>query len=440
MIRPACRWLGYLQALVLLLSLCACAVLPPEAETVARTEFSTAFESGSIGQIDPLDRSGMNWRLHLRDDNDDPTLPDSFRNWWYVGINGLATGRPLTLQIEGFGAYYPALAVYSYDQKNWHHFSDDEAVWQPCEEYSPGQCRLLIRKTFASEHVWIARFYPYTTSDLNTFLESQAASPYMQVETLGLSPRHAAPIRLLTISAPGTEAKKIVWVNARTHPGETGPSFLLEGLIRQLLAEDATGRALRARYEFKIVPMHNVDGVIDGNYRTNADSVNLEESWISDPLASSIALDADAPPENRLLVDRVLAPLLMSGADIVLALNLHASNAPVDQQAFLFPHFGDDPMRFSPAQRSLWRKQWALIDALSAHYRGRIDTSSQNGGTGFLERAYPETWWWEQRQDAVTAITLETTTGTAGFTHWVEADDLRELGKALAKAIEELSF
>jgi hypothetical protein len=120
---------------------------------------------------------------------------------------------------------------------------------------------------------------------------------------------------------------------------------------------------------------------------------------------------------------------------VTLALNLHSSNSAPDTAAFFFPHFGSDPARYTPAQRALWATQLAFIRDVARHYGGRIEQPPEDGGAGFLNSWFPETWWWTHKQESVNAITLETTYGRAGFDHWVTQDDLRALGVAVAKAI-----
>ena len=207
------------------------------------------------------------------------------------------------------------------------------------------------------------------------------------------------------------------------------------------MAENDLGRALRATYVFRIVPMHNADGVALGNYRTNASSINLENQWLFELNAKPpIPLRGDAPAENQLLNTKGMYPLLLDQqTPVVLALNLHSSNSEPDTAAFLFPHFGSDPKQYTEAERNLWAKQINLIKLLALRYGGRIEMPPPDAGRGFLKSYFPETWWWKNQRDAVNAITLETTYGRAGFNHWITQDDLRDLGRALAEAIYDMA-
>lgn len=401
-----------------------------------RPRFSANFESGSIGAMKALDTSGHAWELALRNDNDNASLPNSFRTWWHVRADDVPVGQPLQLVFTRLGFPHYFVPVFSYDGKRWQHFEESEVMLAPgCVVAVPDSCRLTVTKRFDASTVWLARTFPYTTQDLAAFLEGIAASPFVKMRPLGESPAFRQPLTLLTLADDSVVTpRQTVWIHARTHPAETGPSYLLEGLIRTVLADDELGRMLRQRHVFQIVPMHNPDGVLLGNYRTNAASVNLENQWRN--TQGGLWLDADAPHENRVLNQYAMVPVALDArAPVTLALNLHSSNSAPDTAAFFFPHFGSDPARYSPAQRALWATQLAFIRDVARHYGGRIEQPPEDGGAGFLNSWFPETWWWTHKQESVNAITLETTYGRAGFDHWVTQDDLRALGVAVAKAI-----
>jgi hypothetical protein len=427
-------WAG-LWVLLVVLVLAACST----GENQVR--FATDFESGSIGAVKQLDDEGLSWQLALRDDNDDASLPNSFRTWWYLRADRVPVGQSVRLEFARLGFPYYFVPVYSYDGTHWQHFEESDVTLVPgCVVAIPDSCRVVVTKRFDASTVWIARTFPYTTRDLSAFLAEIVPNPAVRIDTLGLSPVYRKPLQRITIADPGASGpRKTVWIHARTHAAETGPSFVLEGLIRTVLADDALGQALRARYVFRIVPMHNVDGVIAGNYRTNSTSINLENQWLNS--LGTPLLDANAPLENRLLNEYGMVPTLLDAdAPVVLALNLHSSNSEPDTAAFFFPHFGSDPARYTPAQRALWSSQIDFISNVARHYDGRIEQPPADGGAGFLNSWFPETWWWNRRQESVNAITLETTYGRAGFDHWIRPQELRNLGVAVARAIHDQSL
>jgi murein tripeptide amidase MpaA len=87
---------------------------------------------------------------------------------------------------------------------------------------------------------------------------------------------------MLTVTS--TEVKKRnlrkgVVIIARQHPGETGGSYMMQGLIDFITGSTPEAEALRAMAIFKVVPMLNPDGVIHGNYRTSLVGCDLNRRW-----------------------------------------------------------------------------------------------------------------------------------------------------------------
>jgi murein tripeptide amidase MpaA len=57
---------------------------------------------------------------------------------------------------------------------------------------------------------------------------------------------------------------------------------MLQGLIDFLTGPSELARMLRSQFVFKVVPMLNIDGVVNGSNRCNLAGVDLNRQW-SDP-------------------------------------------------------------------------------------------------------------------------------------------------------------
>ena len=100
----------------------------------------------------------------------------------------------------------------------------------------------------------------------------------------GASDEDAAAARALFDDASPWErdggAKRVLWVIARQHPGETMASWWMEGFVGRLMdEEDPVARKLLCRAVVHVVPNMNPDGSARGHLRTNALGANLNREW-----------------------------------------------------------------------------------------------------------------------------------------------------------------
>ncbi|XP_064922444.1 cytosolic carboxypeptidase 2 isoform X7 [Columba livia] len=118
---------------------------------------------------------------------------------------------------------------------------------------------------------FFAHSYPYTYSDLRRYLRALCRDPARsRLCTVRALCRSLAgnTVYLLTIGSPAAAAsKRVVVLSARAHPGESGGSWAMRGLLDFLLSADADAQLLRRLFDFMVVPMLNPDGVVVGNSR-----------------------------------------------------------------------------------------------------------------------------------------------------------------------------
>ena len=68
-------------------------------------------------------------------------------------------------------------------------------------------------------------------------------------------------------------------ISARVHPGESNASWMMKGVIDFLTGNSPEAKALRDHFVFKIIPILNPDGVINGNYRCSLAGCDLNRRW-----------------------------------------------------------------------------------------------------------------------------------------------------------------
>ncbi|XP_067003008.2 cytosolic carboxypeptidase 1 isoform X2 [Anabrus simplex] len=144
--------------------------------------------------------------------------------------------------------------------------------------------------TFPHAHdvCYIAYHYPYTYSQLlaqiwKWSLSVDPSEIHFRAECLCLSlNNNETP--LLTITAPDSESnpisnRDIVFLTARVHPGESNASWVMQGTLDYLLGNTPRAGRLRNKFLFKIVPMLNMEGVINGCHRCGLTDEDLNRRW-----------------------------------------------------------------------------------------------------------------------------------------------------------------
>nr|XP_058146560.1 cytosolic carboxypeptidase 4 [Dasypus novemcinctus] len=141
---------------------------------------------------------------------------------------------------------------------------------------------------------YLAYHYPYTYTTLMTHLDilEKSVNPkqvYFRREvlcqTLGGNP---CPLVTITAMPESNSADHLEQfrqrpyqvITARVHPGESNASWVMKGALEFLVSSDPAARLLRGNFIFKIIPMLNPDGVINGNHRCSLRGEDLNRQWL----------------------------------------------------------------------------------------------------------------------------------------------------------------
>ncbi|XP_043778309.1 cytosolic carboxypeptidase 4 isoform X2 [Cervus elaphus] len=162
-----------------------------------------------------------------------------------------------------------------------------------------GKCYYTLTFTISFPHAedtcYLAYHYPYTYSALMTHLDILEKSVnHKQVyfrqevlcQTLG---GNSCPLVTITAMPESNSADHLEQfrqrpyqvITARVHPGESNASWVMKGTLEFLVSSDPVARLLRENFIFKIIPMLNPDGVINGNHRCSLRGEDLNRQWLS---------------------------------------------------------------------------------------------------------------------------------------------------------------
>ncbi|XP_031788913.1 cytosolic carboxypeptidase 1-like isoform X2 [Nasonia vitripennis] len=252
-------------------------------EDVKKLQFESRFESGNLRKAI---RVGLReYELILTPDVNSSTQ----HQWFYFEVSNMETNYKYTFNIVNckkinsqfnFGMKPVIFSVIDAlkGRIGWTRSGQDICYYQNnyCMQ---GQKKNYFTTSFTinfphSEDIcYIAYHYPYTYSQLMVDINRWARSInpceiYLRVDKL-CDTLNGNENPLLTITAPEStknpiNKRKLVFLTARIHPGESNASWIMLGTVEALLSHSTYASSLRNDYIFKVVPMLNIEGVING--------------------------------------------------------------------------------------------------------------------------------------------------------------------------------
>jgi len=225
---------------------------------------SVPHDAGNIDVIDASDPSDV--QLEIRRDGQ-----ADHRQWFYFRVSG-ARGTSLRLRLRNAGqCSYP---------KAWSGYravvSTDRQTWRREARTSFVDGELIIEHTPRADVVWVAYFAPYPLqrhADMLARWQRHGELVRLGATVQGLD------LDMLRFGEPGPD-KRVVWVIARQHPGESMAQWWIEGFVQRLVDRaDPLSNALLDRAVVYVVPNMNPDGSRLGHLRTNAAGANLNREW-----------------------------------------------------------------------------------------------------------------------------------------------------------------
>lgn len=349
--------------------------------------------------------------IYPKDDNHDTLIPKRNRIWWYSELKNIPTDKQTVININGDGwrgGKY-VVPVYSYDNELWYRFQDSEIV---DKKGADALWNYSLKKQFDLPNVNIARTYPYFPDRIEKLLTKNKRNIYLKHEIIGRSPL-GYPIYMLIITDNTVPEykKKRIWIQARTHSGETQSSFVLEGIIKYLLSpENYKNKVIDLKEViFNIIPIVNVDGIAVGNSRFNSNGKDLERQWLKQK-DNPYELEDSVSQEVQLLRSTMIR-LSKSPAEFILALNIHGKNAFEGESPFLYTNFKKSLKEHGTEGDTIYRNQLLLAKCFTDFNNGDSITV-QIGYTPsqpMQEKPFPESWWWANFHSQVTAATIEIT-------------------------------
>ena len=137
-------------------------------------------------------------------------------------------------------------------------------AWAEGERYY--RLEFTLEAEVDGDTLYVAHAYPYSYTQLQRRLGALETLPCVERRSL-CSTAGGRRVEALTITSsmmeagglPEEERQRVV-ISSRVHPGETNASWVLEGVLNCLTAENELAARLRGHFAFTVLPMLNPDG------------------------------------------------------------------------------------------------------------------------------------------------------------------------------------
>ncbi|XP_074098473.1 cytosolic carboxypeptidase 1 isoform X4 [Cotesia typhae] len=260
--------------------------------------FESRFESGNLRkaiQIGPRE-----YDLILTPD----VNSGSRHQWFYFEVSNMETNIPYTFNIVNcekansqfnFGMKPILFSVIEAQlgRPGWVRTGTDICYYKNCyrrpcrgKNYLTTSFNVIFPHSY--DICYLAYHFPYTYSQLMTHIwrwsrRLEKEPIYFSAEML-CNTLNNNDCPLLTITSPESTAnpiskRKVIFLTSRVHPGESNSSWIIHGTLETLLGDSTYAKGLRDDYIFKIIPMLNIEGVINGCNRYGLTNEDLNRRW-----------------------------------------------------------------------------------------------------------------------------------------------------------------
>lgn len=409
--------------------LSSCASKSPKVLTYPDSQMRADVENASVT------KSGDEWNIivPMLNDNDfaDGVLPENFRRWWHFEIANLPKEESrLNIAITNIGYSDNIIPVISYD-------GGKKYKRLPAESHSDNNRpvhNFQVDVPLGIESIRLAKWYPFTLDDYMQLRDDLLRSDYVTSEQVGTS-EQGRPIHLYTItdSTVPDKGKQRVWIHSAVHPAENTAYFTVEGFLDWYLSGREGAELLLDKLIVNLIIMPNPDGNALGNYRTNANGVNIEMEYEA-PYDSEVA----EPKIIRQQVERFMGtPENPEPNPIKVLLNIHSAHGY--SPPFHFVHRANWPENGVTESVRAAELKWVNAFRKRSEFlnQGRDSTSTLRVRK-YIEGMMHDRYSIQPQWDDVMAITLEGTYQT-GPEEGVPntPNDYREVGEAMAKTLAD---
>lgn len=265
----------------------------PESPNDKILRFDSKFESGNLMYAYHLGSNSYHLILEY-DHNHSGSC-----QWFYFELKNVKADIKYQFYISGFhknsGVFKTGSKIFWYSVKqyqksgiSWSRGGSNYGYNVTSKQSNNKRATLQfqIKFPFDDDTVYLCYALPYTYTYLKQSISNWKSTAQCSFthstlcKTLG---GNECPI--LTLENPNSSIpqskKDCILLTARIHPGESNGSYVMHGLIDFLTSSHPAAELLLENHIVKIIPMTNIDGVIEGYYRIGLAGSDLNRVWMN---------------------------------------------------------------------------------------------------------------------------------------------------------------
>ncbi len=176
---------------------------------------------------------------------------------------------------------------------------------------------ILFPVQLNTDTTWVSGQEIINSKDIYQWISDLATPEYVGLSEYGSS-KHGKALKYLDLYRGKKKGKPIIVITGRQHPPEITGYLAMKSFLETILDESALSTLFLQKYRVLVYPLTNPDGVDLGNWRHNAEGVDLNRDWGS-----------YHQPEIRQVCDHIVTQAKRNHADVVLGLDFHSTQQDI---------------------------------------------------------------------------------------------------------------
>lgn len=196
--------------------------------------------------------------------------PINLSPWYAVRLTpNQSGGVRLILRYEEHPHRYKPKA--SFDGVAWTVIPDDRV------DVKAAGYRVTLDLQLDDRPLFVAAQELFTNEAHDTWMQAQAAKPYIDITQIGASIERR-PISMISTKASVGQPKTVMLVG-RQHPPEVTGALAMVSFTDEVLGDSELAVTFRERFDLHVIPNLNPDGVEHGHWRHNMAGIDLNRDW-----------------------------------------------------------------------------------------------------------------------------------------------------------------